>query len=312
VRLVFLGSPPFATPILARLAASPFRPELVVTPAARRRGRGRKTPPSPVAELAREHGFPLEQPESVRDEELLVRLRAIDADIFLVVSYGELLRQEFLDIPRIDCLNVHPSLLPRHRGASPIPAAILAGDRETGVTIQKVVLKLDAGDVLVQQTCEIRPGETTGELTERLLTISADAVIEALEKVERGELETTPQDPERVTLCRKLTKETGLIDWERTAEELERHVCAMNPWPLARTALPDGMGLAVRRAKIVENPANTPGGRILSAKDRFLVSCGEGALELTEVQAAGKRAMEGEAFLRGARLEEGGLLGGVR
>ncbi len=310
MRLVFLGSPPFATSILARLASSPFRPDLVVTPPRRPRGRGRKLLPSPVAELAREEGLELLQPASVKDEGLMRHLAEFEADVFLVVAYGELLRQEFLDLPRIDCLNVHPSLLPRHRGASPIPAAILAGDRETGVSIQRVVLKLDAGDVLVQKRTEILPDETAGELAERLMVLSGEAVIEALEKVERGELDYTPQDPEGVTICRKLKKETGNVDWSLSAAELIRHVRAMNPWPLARTTLPGGKGLAVHRARAAEEagPGMEPGALVV-ATDRCVVSTGSGTIELLEVQADGKRPMTGAEFLRGARLEAGDLLG---
>ena len=160
MRLVFLGSPPFATTVLEHLFASEFRPELIVTPPARRQGRGRKLGDSLVAELAHAADIDCLQPESVRDEAFLERLRAVEADVFLVVSYGELLRQEFLDIPREVNLNVHPSLLPRWRGASPIQAAIRAGDAETGVSIQKVVLELDAGDVSCSArspSCRARP-----------------------------------------------------------------------------------------------------------------------------------------------------------
>jgi methionyl-tRNA formyltransferase len=263
-----------------------------------------------VAELAEKHGIPLLQPPSAKDEALMAHLRELDADVFLVVAYGELLLQEFLDLPRIDCLNVHPSLLPRHRGASPIPAAILAGDRITGTSIQRVVKKLDAGDVLVQKRLEIRPGETAGELAQRLVELSADAALEALDKVARGELDYTPQDPEQATFCKKLTKDMGNMDWARPTDELERHVRAMNPWPLARTTLPNGKGLGVRRARIAEgDPTDAAPGTLLAAAGSFLVRCGDGMLELLEVQADGKRPMDGADFLRGARLEAGHLLG---
>ena len=270
--------------------------------------------PSPVAELAREAGIEVLQPESVRDEDFLTRLRARGADVFLVVAYGELLRQEFLDIPKIDCLNVHPSLLPRHRGASPIPAAILAGDRETGVSIQRVVLKLDAGDVLVQARTEIRPGETAGDLGGRLMELSADVTLEALDMVARNELHYTPQDPERVTFCRKLTKETGYIDWHRSAAELERHVLGMNPWPLARTMLPGGKkGLNVHRARArTDVDSDAAPGTILATDGELLVRSGGGALELVEVQADGKRAMVAGEFLRGARVAVGEMFEAVQ
>ena len=234
MRLVFLGSPPFATAVLARLVASPFRPELVITQPAREQGRGRKLAESPIAALARAHAIELLEPETVRDEAVLARLRALAADVYLVVSYGEILRPEFLALPRVVALNVHPSLLPRHRGATPIPAALLAGDEVTGVAIQKVARELDAGELLLVRETPIEPGETAGELAARLSTWSGELVLEALAEVESGRARYVAQDHARATYCKKLTKEDGRLDWTRPAVELERRVRAMNPGP-ART-----------------------------------------------------------------------------
>jgi methionyl-tRNA formyltransferase len=311
VRLVFLGSPPFATPVLGRLVRSSFRPSLVVTPPPRPRGRGRRVEPSPVAELARAERIEAIQPATVRDEPFLERLRAEDAEVFLVVSYGELLRPEFLEIPSRVTLNVHPSLLPRHRGASPIQAAILAGDRETGVSIQRVVLELDAGDVLVERRTAVLPGETAGELAERLAELSGEAVLEALMALERGDARFTPQDPSRVTLCKRLEKADGRIDWSQSARDLERHVRAMNPWPTAETLLPSGGRLAVLRARLGEGgeTGDAAPGSVLAAGERLVVATGEGALELLEVRAAGRRPMDVASWLRGARLAPGERLG---
>jgi methionyl-tRNA formyltransferase len=308
VRLVFLGSPPFATPVLAGLIASPFRPLAVVTQPARGSGRGRKLAPSAVAELARLSGIELFEPETLRDPAVLAHLGALEPDVFLVVSYGEILRQELLAIPREVALNVHPSLLPRHRGATPIQAALLAGDEETGVTIQRVALELDAGDVLAARATPIRPGETAGELAERLAELSTGLVLEALAAVEAGTARYTPQDPARATFCRKLEKEHGRLDWTRPATELERHVRAMNPWPGAATKLPGGADLLVWRARIAAAPAAAPG-TVVEAGQRWIVAAGTGALELVEVQAAGKRALPAAEFLRGARLAAGATLG---
>lgn len=314
MRLVFLGSPPFAVPVLERLVASPYRPALVVTPPERPRGRGRRVESSPVAELATSAGIPLEQPASVRAPELVERLRAEEADLFLVVSYGELLRSEFLALPRVACLNVHPSLLPRHRGATPVQAAILAGDAETGVSIQRVVLELDAGDVLAQRATPVRAGETAGELAERLAALSGELAVDALRSIDEGSAVFTPQDPARVTFCRRLSKDDGEIDWTVPAEALERHVRAMNPWPGARTTLPGGEPLGVWRARVAadvagaSDPSGAPG-TVLDASGRLVVACGAGALELERVQAAGKRALDAAEWLRGARLERGARLG---
>ncbi len=262
-----------------------------------------------MALLAQREGLELLRPPSVKGPETLERLRAERPDVLLVVSYGELLRRELLDLPRGGCLNVHPSLLPRHRGATPIQAALLAGDEVTGVSIQEVVLELDAGDVLLQKRTEILPGETAGELASRLAELGAEAALEALDQVARGVARPAPQDPALATFCKRLTKEDGRIDWSRGARELERHVRAMNPWPLATAALPDGSGLAVLRAQALPVAARAAPGEVLQAKHRLLVATDDGVLELLLVQAAGRRALPADAFLRGSRLEPGQRLG---
>lgn len=311
MRLVFLGSPPFATPVLARLSRSRFRPLCVVTQPPRGRGRGRKVGESAVAELARAEGIELLEPETVRDPAVLAHLGALAPDVFLVVSYGEILREEFLALPRVVALNVHPSLLPRHRGATPIPAALLAGDEVTGVAIQKVAKELDSGDLLLSRATPIAPGETAGELLARLAQWSGELVLEALELVESGKARYTPQDPARATTCKKLTKEHGRIDWKRPARELERLVRAMNPWPGATTRLAHGAELLVWRARAAsaEGMTGAEPGTILEAGPRWRVAAGDGTLELLEVQVAGKRALAADEFLRGARQQPGQKLG---
>ncbi|MEM7305248.1 MAG: methionyl-tRNA formyltransferase [Planctomycetota bacterium] len=309
MRTVFLGSPPFATPILERLVASPHRPVCVVTQPERPRGRGRKVQPSPVAEIARREEIELLQPDKATDPAFHARLRELEPDVFFVVSYGKILREDLLAIPRDVSLNVHPSLLPRHRGATPIQAALLSGDEVTGVTIQKMAQELDAGDVLLAVETPVEPHEHAGELAERLAVASAEASVAALDLVASGDAVYTPQDPERVTFCRKLEKEHGWIDWSLPAAELHRHVRGMTPWPGARTRLPGGAELAVTRAAPVDPGDAREPGRVLEAERRFLVACGDGSvLELTEVKPAGKRAMAAADYLRGARLEAGVLL----
>ncbi len=317
MRFVFLGSPPFATPVLERLLDSPHVPALVVTPPARPRGRGRGLEPSPVATLAREAGVSVLEPGSVRDEAFLDALRAVDADVFLVVSYGELLRQSFLDLPKDVCLNVHPSLLPRHRGATPIPAALLAGDRTTGVSIQRVVLELDAGDILVAREADILPGETAGELAGRLATLSGELVIDALDLVAAGDATYTPQDESAITFCTRLTKQDGEVDWAGSAADVDRRVRAMNPWPLAFSHLHGLGGGAVKIAIHSGAPLATPSdarasapGTLLASRDRLVVACGVGAYEITLLQAPGKRALPAPDFLRGARIDAGAHFGG--
>lgn len=250
-------------------------------------------------------------PKGARDEAFQDQLRALEPDVIVVASFGELLDQRFLDLALV--LNVHGSLLPRHRGASPVQAALLAGDTETGVSIQRVVLALDAGDVLHQKRCAIHPDDTAGELFERLAKLGAEALPEALELVASGNATYTPQDPAAVTVCRKLQKDAGRIDWASDSEALERLVRAMSPWPSAFTELEDGRVLKIHRVSIADAPAraeNPPApGTVLEAKGRLLVATRSGALELHEVQLAGKRAMPAADFLRGQRLEPGLRLG---
>ena len=250
------------------------------------------------------------QPASVKDDAFLDELRAVNADVFLVVSYGELLRQSFLDIPRLVPLNVHPSLLPRHRGATPIQAAILAGDDVTGVSIQKVVAELDAGDVVAARETEVRPAETAGELAARLALLASELVVETLDDVAADRAVYRPQDPALVTHCKRLTKADGRIDWTKPAAFLERHVRAMNPWPLAHTTRADGAHLAVHRAIAHEETrAGVAPGTVVSVDGRLVVACAEGALEPSVVQARGKRALPAAEFLRGARMDVGERLG---
>ena len=245
MRTVFLGSPPFATPILEHLVAGAHRPICVVTQPGRRHGRGRKDATSPVAEIATREGIELLQPDKATDPGFQDRLRALEPDVFFVVAYGKILREEFLAIPRLVSLNVHPSLLPLHRGATPIQAALLAGDTVTGVTIQRVSLELDAGDVLIAEELSIDDEEDAGALGVRLAAMSAELSERALELVSSGNAIYTPQDPDAATLCRKLEKGHGVIDWSRSATELRRHVRGMTPWPGATTTLPGGVALAV-------------------------------------------------------------------
>ena len=313
MRLCFLGSPPFATPVLAHLLDSPHAPQLVVTPPDRPVGRRRELERSALAALAEERGVRCLQPKTVRDEEFMGELRAFDPEVILVVAYGEYLKPEFLEVASREILNVHPSLLPRHRGASPIQAAVAAGDRVTGVTLQRVAQKLDSGDLLVAHETELGEEETAGELAERLMVIAGEAAVEALELVATNHAKFTPQDEAQVTECSKLSVDDGVIDWARPAEELRNQVRAMNPWPLARTLLPNGKALLVLEARVAE-PAKSGAapGEVLEVKDRLAIATGAGALELVTVKREGKAAHSAVEFCRGARLEPGACLGESR
>jgi methionyl-tRNA formyltransferase len=307
VRTIFLGSPPFATPVFERLAHSRHRPLALVTQPDRERGRGRAVEPSPLAARARELSIAVLQPANPHEPGVVAELAALRPDVLAVASYGVILKRELLELARRGALNVHASLLPRHRGASPIQAAILAGDEVTGVSIQRVVPALDEGDVLLAHSTPIGPEETAGELLERLAALGGDALVEALDLLESGRATFAPQDPARATYARKLTKERGAIDWSRSAAEIARLARAMRPWPLARCADATGRELSILRARAVAASPAAPvePGTILEAGERFVVATGDGALAIDELVPAGKRAMSGAEFLRGARLAVG-------
>ncbi len=310
MRLVFCGSPPFATPILKSVIASSHRPIAVVTQPERASGRGRRSKASPVAELAREAGIELLAPASLKEQNFRERFAELEPEIALVASYGELIDRELLALPERGWINVHGSLLPRWRGASPVQAAILAGDPVTGVSIQRVVRRLDAGDVGHAIETEIGPRETGGELAERLSHLGARAALEALDQIAGGTLNFVPQDKTAITKCRKLTREDGVLDWSQSAAQLDRHVRAMTPRPGALTNLPGGEALKVVSA--------TTGGSLVGAgapgelrvvEGRPAVATGSGTLVLESVQPAGKRVLDAAEWWRGARLEDGLVLG---
>ena len=312
MRVVFLGSPPFATPVLRSLLTSEHQVLALVTPPDRPKGRGRGVVASELVQQARQSGVPVFQPHNLRETADVDRLRSFDAEVLCVASYGEILRREVLELAPHGALNVHASLLPRWRGASPIQSAIAAGDRQTGVSVQRMVLALDEGDVILSRATAIGAQESAGELLQRLAELGGRALVEALDAIESNDATFTPQDPEAATHCRKLTKAHGHLDWNRPAIQLERQVRAMDPWPGARTTLPDGRSLVVRSARVCEatdgNTPHTEPGRWPGGTD-LRVMTGEGMLLLERVQPQGKGIMESSAFLRGARLEPGARFG---
>ncbi|MEY2745130.1 MAG: hypothetical protein RL112_172, partial [Planctomycetota bacterium] len=228
----------------------------------------------------------------------------------LVASYGEILRQDVLDLAPRGAWNVHASLLPRWRGASPIQAAILAGDAETGVCVQKMVLALDEGDVVHELRVAIGPRETAGELLARLATLGGRAAVEALDLVASGAARPSPQDPARATYAAKIRKEHGLVDWTKGAAEIDRLVRAYAPWPGARTTLAGAeLGLLDCPPRELPQGADATPGSVAPTKEGLVVACGSGAVLLARVKPAGKGAMDGAAWARGARLEPGARCG---
>jgi methionyl-tRNA formyltransferase len=312
VRIVFLGSPPFATPVLERVLASRHEVVALVTRPDKPSGRGLKTAASPLAALAQSREIPVLQPATARDPAFLAALGALSPDAILVASYGEILDRALLELAPHGAFNVHASLLPRHRGASPIQAAILAGDPETGVSIQRMAVALDEGDVLLEERLAIGPRENAGELLGRLATLGGEVVVRALDLVESGRAVYTPQDPARATYARRVRKEQGRIDWAKSAAEIERLVRAMTPWPGARALAPGGKEIVVLEGRAVDPGEGSPGrepGSILESARGLLVATGSGAFELLAVKPSGGVRMDGAAWMRGARLAPGSGFG---
>ncbi|MGC8837080.1 MAG: methionyl-tRNA formyltransferase [Anaerolineae bacterium] len=308
VRVVFMGTPEFAVPILQGLLAE-HEVLAVVTQPDRPAGRGRALRPPPVKELALAHGLAVFQPTSLRgNQPLLERLRDLAPQVVVVAAFGMLLPPEFLALPPKGCLNVHASLLPRHRGAAPIPAAILAGDRETGVTIMLMDEGLDTGPVLSQASCPVGDEDTAGTLSERLAQLGRDLLLETLPRWVAGEIVPRPQDAEGVTYAPPLRTADAEILWTKPAERLAREVRAFNPWPGSYTFW-RGQRLKVLRARPAEGDVEGMPGQVVLVGGRPGVVTGRGVLVLEEVQPAGKQPMAAEAFLRGQRDLVGSFLG---
>jgi methionyl-tRNA formyltransferase len=314
-RVIFMGTPQFAVPSLRALAGGPYMLTVVTQPD-RPAGRGGKLTPPPVKVAAEELGLPLMQPVSLRDPDFRQEMAELRPEVTVLVAYGEYVPPSLLDLPRRGSVNLHPSLLPRWRGSTPIQSAILEGDLDTGVSIILMDRGLDTGPVLAQRRVPIEAEETTPQLSGRLAEVGAGLLGETLPLWLRGAIEPRPQGDEGVTLTRELKKEDGLIDWGRPAEEIARRVRAMQPWPGAHTYW-QGRVFKVLRARQAEAPGAEalPPGTVatMSAAGRGktpAVSTGNGALELIEVQLEGKPPTEARALLSGYPQIVGAVLGG--
>jgi len=309
LRVVFLGTSEFALPALRRLVESEHEVVGVYTQPDRPAGRGRHDKPSPVNELARQYDLPVHQPPRISAPQSADALVAAKPDVLVAAAYGQILSQPVLDVPPLGVLNIHPSLLPRYRGASPVAAAILAGDDETGVTIMRMVLALDEGPVLGQRRVAIDANDTTGALTERLAREGAELLMEALPLYVEGSLEPRPQDPSLASYVSTVKKEDGLIDWTLHAVQIWRRVRAYNPWPGAYTHA-DGVILRIHEAWPLSVESGQPAGTVVAipgaiegaARDAgFAVQTGNGLLAVLRLQKEGRREMAANDFLRGER-----------
>lgn len=318
MRIVFLGSPDFALPALRALIAAGHSIVAVVTQPDRPAGRGHAPTPPPVKLLALEHSLQVLQPESVSSPDSVALLNGLRPDVLIVAAFGQILRRNLLSLPARGSLNLHASLLPRYRGASPITAAILAGEEETGVTIMEVVRALDAGPVVASVREPIRDEDTTGSLESRLAEAGARLLLQVLQPWYERRLEAVPQDEQLATYAPSLKREQARIDWRRPATQIWREVRAYNPWPVAFTSL-GGQDLRVWDARPLTVALQLPPGSLVDSallpatsgiEGALFVQTGEGILAVTQLQLAGKKKLAGAEFLRGQRNLLGSVLGG--
>jgi methionyl-tRNA formyltransferase len=297
-----MGTPPFAATILDALIAAGHRVRAVYTQPPRPAGRGHHQQPSPVQVLAERHGIRVRTPTRLRDDSVTAEFAALGADAAVVAAYGLILPPPILSAPRLGCLNVHASLLPRWRGAAPIQHALLGGDTETGITIMQMEEGLDTGPILLQQALLIAPDSTAGSLTQALAKLGGALIVEALDKAECGALQPRPQPPSGVTYAPKIAREQGRLDWQRPAAELVRRVRALQPRPGAFFVYRDET-VRVLAATALAEPAAALPGTVLD--ERLTIACGAGALRPLRLQRPGRAALDADAFLRGYPIVPG-------
>ncbi len=308
MRVIFMGTPDFAVGTLEEIIKAGHEVVLVVSQPDKQKGRGKAVQQTPVKECALSHGIEVYQPAKVKETECIEHLRAYQPDIIVVAAFGQIVSREILEMPKYGCINVHASLLPKYRGAAPIQWAVLNGDAVSGVTIQRMAEGVDTGDIIMQREVALAEDETGGSLFERLAEVGATLCVEAMEAIADGTAQYTPQDNEAATHVGKISKEMGSIDWARPAEEIERLIRGLNPWPSAYTRIGDKT-LKIWKANIVsKEQKGAPGCIVAVKKDTMEVQTGEGVLALSEVQLEGKKRMDTGAFLRGFEVEAGSFL----
>jgi len=308
VKVVFMGTPDFAVPSLQKLIKS-YEVIGVVTQPDRPAGRGRQLRPSPVKQTAEKAGIPLYQPKSLRSEESAAPLRAWQPDIIVVAAFGQILRPHVLDLPPHGCVNVHASLLPRWRGASPIQHAIMAGDDETGITLMRMDEGLDTGPLYIQEALAIRTDETAETLHDRLAALGANLLGDHLKEIVEGRLTPVPQDDARATYAPLIKKEDGELDWQRSSMELDRQIRALTPWPGAFSSW-ETIYLKILSARPAPETTSTAAASTVFMDDeRVFVQTGAGSLQLIQLQLAGKKAMNAADFVHGRLDFIGSMLG---
>ena len=307
MKIIFMGTPDFAAASLEALIDSRHEIQAVVTQPDKPKGRKGELTPSPVKVIAKREGIKVYQPLKVRDEEFVDTLRAYNPDVMVVVAFGQIIPLSILKMPKYGCVNIHGSLLPKYRGAAPIQWAVLDGEKETGITTILMDEGIDTGDILLKKTIKIDADETSGSLFDKLMALGAKTILETLDELEKGSLTPTKQGESPTAYAKMLTKAMGLIDFTRSAKELDCFVRGMDPWPSAYTLLA-GKTLKLWKVRAVEKSGKA-GSVIEIGKESFTIACGEGAIEVLEVQLEGKKRMSAGDFLKGSTLNKGQELG---
>lgn len=307
MKIIFMGTPDFAAASLEALIDSRHEIQAVVTQPDKPKGRKGELTPSPVKVIAKREGIKVYQPLKVRDEEFVDTLRAYNPDVMVVVAFGQIIPLSILKMPKYGCVNIHGSLLPKYRGAAPIQWAVLDGEKETGITTILMDEGIDTGDILLKKTIKIDTDETSGSLFDKLMALGAETILETLDELEKGSITPTKQGESPTAYAKMLTKAMGLIDFTRSAKELDCFVRGMDPWPSAYTLLA-GKTLKLWKVRAVEKSGKA-GSVIEIGKESFTIACGEGAIEVLEVQLEGKKRMSAGDFLKGSTLNKGQELG---
>ena len=310
MRVVFMGTPDIAATCLRKLLGDGFQVVGVYTQPDRPKGRGMKLMPSPVKEVALEAGIPVFQPERIKRAEGVEMLKSCAPDLCVTAAFGQLLSQEILDIPPLGTVNVHSSLLPKHRGSAPINWSIIKGDKVTGVSTMFTDIGMDTGDMLLMRETPIGEKETAGELSDRLAVMGAQLLVETLKALEAGTLVRTPQNPDEATYEPKMDKELGRIDWAKPAAEIDCLVRGTTPWPGAFTTVGEGT-MKVFEVRVCGDKTDAAPGTVLAAdaKVGLVVACGDARLELTQIQMPGAKRMNAKDYLRGHSIDTGVCLG---
>lgn len=299
MKIIFFGSDDFATTHLEALLQTSHQVVAVVTQPDSRQGRGMPMTISPIKAIATRYKITCLTPSNLKSAEIVSQLKSFQADLFVVVAYGKLLTQEILDIPKIFCINVHGSLLPKYRGAAPINWAILNGDRQTGVTIQKMVLSLDAGDIITQAKMDIPADMDAKQLRLEMAGRGATLLVTTVDALQSGQFTLTPQAEDQISYAAKLSKEMGRIDWSKNAQSIYNQIRGLTPWPGTYTNFKDKI-LKILRARIVdEKYEGAPGSVVHIDKNGFIVNCGQGALFITQVHLEASKPMPAASFVDG-------------